>query len=62
MNFTTYLDQAWTDHATQSERVASEFGFGTTMIETTEQLIRIAMSHKFIKYFNKSILTALIKI
>lgn len=38
MNFTTYLDQAWTDHATQSERVASEFGFGTTMIETNEQL------------------------
>lgn len=38
MNFESYLDQAWNDHPTQSEKVAQEFSKGLALVESNEQL------------------------
>lgn len=38
MNFDTYLDQAWTDHATDSAQVAANFEKGLELLEKEEQV------------------------
>lgn len=38
MNFASYIDQAWTDHAKQPEKVASDFASAQSLVESPEQL------------------------
>lgn len=38
MNFETYLNQSWNDHATQSDKVASEFPNGASLVTSNEEL------------------------
>lgn len=38
MNFENYLNQAWNDHPTQSEKIAKEFSQNLSLVETNEQL------------------------
>jgi phenylpyruvate tautomerase PptA (4-oxalocrotonate tautomerase family) len=42
MNFETYIDQAWTDHANQTEKVAKEFPSAIQFIKTNEQIAQLA--------------------
>lgn len=42
MNFETYLNQAWNDHANESQKVAAGFLSAISLIETTEQLAQLA--------------------
>lgn len=41
MNFESYLNQAWEDHAIQPERVASEFSSAQFLVETGDQLTQL---------------------
>jgi hypothetical protein len=41
MTFATYINQAWTDHATQSEKVAKEFATAASLVETNDQLAQL---------------------
>jgi hypothetical protein len=41
MNFETYINQAWADHATQSVKVAEGFASATKFVETNEQLAQM---------------------
>lgn len=41
MNFTTYLDKSWDDHATQSALVAEGFNQGLKLVESNEQLAQL---------------------
>ncbi len=47
MSFDSYLDQAWTDHATDSMKVSQTFSAGLQMVETPAQLNDMAflMTH-----------------
>ncbi len=42
MNFETYLNQAWNDHATQSPLVADSFSKGFALVETPDQLVQLS--------------------
>ncbi len=41
MNFETYLNQSWNDHPTQSEKIASEFSNGASLVKTNEELSQL---------------------
>lgn len=41
MNFDAYLNQAWNEHASQSEKLAVEFSQGAALVETNEQLAQL---------------------
>lgn len=41
MNFETYFNQAWSDHATQTEIVASGLVTATSLVESNEQLAQL---------------------
>lgn len=41
MNFESYLDQSWNDHPTQSEKIASEFSRGASLVKTNEELSQL---------------------
>ncbi len=42
MNFDSYIKQAWTDHATQTEAVAKGFAGATQLIESSDQLAQFS--------------------
>lgn len=42
MDFPTYLDQAWTDHATQPQQVVDGFATGASLISAPEQIAQMA--------------------
>ncbi len=41
MNFESYLNQAWNDHAANALRVSTEFSTGASLAETNEQLSQL---------------------
>jgi hypothetical protein len=41
MNFETYINQAWNDHANQSEKVAQEFTNAFPLVETNDQIVQL---------------------
>src|SRR4051812_29746362 len=42
MNFNTYLNQAWTDHATQSPAVAAGFDDAAKLVESNDHIVQLA--------------------